>query len=85
MKVEDMTPAYLPLNSQVARHLNKGDHSRLHTSSNKLIGTNKKGSDDEDEKPLMIDEKKMSKPAKIVPNEHRGPIKLRLSGKLGRI
>ena len=39
--------------------------------------------DDDEDKPLMIDERKSSskpKPAKIGKDSHRGPIKLRLSG-----
>lgn len=40
----------------------------------------KKGSDEDDERPLMIDEHKPKKPAKIGQNIQRGPIKLRLSG-----
>lgn len=40
----------------------------------------KKGSDEDEERPLMIDEHKPKKPAKIGQNNQRGPIKLRLSG-----
>lgn len=40
----------------------------------------KKGSDDEYDAPLMIDERMPKKPAKIGQNQQRGPIKLRLSG-----
>ncbi|EFX82823.1 hypothetical protein DAPPUDRAFT_302352 [Daphnia pulex] len=39
----------------------------------------KKGSDEDEERPLMIDEHKPKKPAKIGQNNQRGPIKLRLS------
>ncbi|XP_045028311.1 lysine-specific demethylase 7B isoform X1 [Daphnia magna] len=39
----------------------------------------KRGNDEEEEQPLMIDERKGHKPAKIGPNMQRGPIKLRLS------
>lgn len=40
----------------------------------------KKGSDDEYDGPLMIDERMPKKPAKIGQTQQRGPIKLRLSG-----
>lgn len=40
----------------------------------------KKRNDEEEELPLMIDERKANKPAKIGQNMQRGPIKLRLSG-----
>lgn len=40
----------------------------------------KEESDEDNEKPLMIDERKHKLPTKSIRNEPRGPIKLRLSG-----
>lgn len=80
MKIEDANPTHLPPHPRITSQTVKGVQSRLNFTSNKFQ-SNARGSDDEDERPLMIDEKKIAKPAKIGQNEHRGPIKIRLSGK----
>lgn len=81
MKIEETNPAHLPPNPRISSQIgNKSLQPRVNFTSKKYL-SNVKGSDDEDERPLMIDEKKLAKPAKIAQNEHRGPIKIRLSGK----
>ncbi len=80
MKIEEIPPTYLPPGSRIPSSPYSSIKPRTNAVPLKLL-LPKKGSDEDDEKPLMIDERKLKKPAKIGQNMQRGPIKLRLSGK----
>ena len=78
-KMEEMPSTYLPPGSRIPSSPYSIMKPRGSAVPLKLL-IPKKGNDEDDERPLMIDERQPKKPAKIGQNTQRGPIKLRLSG-----